>query len=200
MSIDYYFDSVDSLVGENFDELINTISPYRQERVYSYRQYEDRRLCLAAALLLDRALQKYSLRERDMTYIFNEHQKPYFENHGEIFFNLSHSGSFAAAAVSDSEVGCDIQKKGNADLRLAWRFFTKAEQEYVKDSDDFYRLWALKESFIKAVGTGLSLPLNSFDIQGLGSHPFVIYNDKKYIFTEKEIEGYSIAVCRQLNK
>ena len=59
-----------------------------------------------------------------------------------------------------------------ADLTLAEEFLTKGEYDYIigqktknKRDEAFYRIWMLKESFVKAVGSGLMLPFNSFEIK-----------------------------------
>ena len=76
---------------------------------------------------------------------------------------------------SDEPVGIDVERVRPADLALAKRFF--AAEEYaalraVSDERDmggrldreFIRLWTRKESYIKAVGEGMHLPLADFSV------------------------------------
>lgn len=79
-------------------------------------------------------------------------------------FSLSHSGDRCACAVYDRAIGVDIQKRAAADVRILERRFTPCEREFVLNSADrgaaFTRVWTMKESYVKAHGTGI--PLNSF--------------------------------------
>ena len=132
-----------------------------------------------------------------MLYGPNAHSKPYFTNREDIKFSLSHSGEYVAVAVSHKEIGIDIQQTVEVNLKIAERFFTRYECEYIKNRDDFYRIWVLKESFIKAIGKGLAMPLNSFCIEDLDRKPRVKFENKIFTFTEKSAEGYKIAVCTE---
>ena len=69
-------------------------------------------------------------------------------------------------------MGCDLERIGRLRLDLAERFFCREEYEAVlmreteeERRDCFFRYWVLKESFIKATGRGMALPLNSFSIR-----------------------------------
>ena len=79
-------------------------------------------------------------------------------------FSLSHSGEYCACAVYDRAIGVDIQKRAAADMRILERRFTPQEREFVMNSADmdaaFTRVWTMKESCVKAYGTGQ--PLASF--------------------------------------
>lgn len=196
MSTYFYAQPVDELIYD-FDKQLNNISFCRQERVQSYKRTSDKNLCLAATLLLDKALDAFGLREKDMDYSFCEHGKPYFKNRPDLFFSLSHSGSYAMAAVSDKEIGCDIQQIKNIDLKISKRFFTEYENDYIKNILDFFRVWTLKESFIKLIGTGLSMPLNSFCIENLADSPYIDYNGSRYVFTENKIGDYYLSICQK---
>lgn len=90
-------------------------------------------------------------------------------------FNLSHSHGLAACLVAlDYEVGIDVEyldrHSGCADI--ARRFFSPSENallraasgEPERERQRFFELWTAKEAYIKAIGIGLSMPLDAFSI------------------------------------
>ncbi|MEG0795873.1 MAG: 4'-phosphopantetheinyl transferase superfamily protein [Odoribacter sp.] len=101
-----------------------------------------------------------------------EHGKPYVEGEAQsVFFNLSHSGDYIVCALSDREIGVDIERKGKARLAVARRFFHPEEIQQLeglsgKEQDDlFFGYWSVKESFLKYTGSGLSTPLSGFEVR-----------------------------------
>ena len=88
-------------------------------------------------------------------------------------FNLSHSGNLALLAVArDREIGVDVEELRqvtDASL-LAERFFAPGETAVLRTLDRaerdaaFLRCWTLKEAYVKAVGAGLSIPLDRFEV------------------------------------
>lgn len=107
----------------------------------------------------------------DLRFAYGDHGKPTLGGiHGAPHFNLSHSEDIAALAVSDLELGVDIEAVRPLKEDVAGRFFSAAEiaaLAQLRESerlDGFYRCWTRKEAVIKALGTGLSLPLKSFDV------------------------------------
>ena len=194
MSFDLYIAGIDEIPNDDFTE---TISEYRLKKAKNYKNEDDRNLSILSSLLLDKALKKHDLSERNMKYTFNAYGKPYFANAEDLHFSISHSGEYAMVVLSDKEIGCDIQQIKDINLSIADRFFTAEERKYVKCTENFFRIWTLKESFIKAIGKGLALPLNSFSIKGLDSDKsYCEYNRELYEFKEfDKMTGYCIAVC-----
>ena len=194
MSFDLYIAGIDEIPNDDFTE---TISEYRLKKAKNYKNEDDRKLSILSSLLLDKALKKHDLSERHMKSIFNADGKPDFANAEDLHFSISHSGEYAMVVLSDKEIGCDIQQIKDINLSIADRFFTAEERKYVKCTEDFFRIWTLKESFIKAIGKGLALPLNSFSIKGLDSDKsYCEYNRELYEFKEfDKMTGYCIAVC-----
>lgn len=95
----------------------------------------------------------------------------------EIHFNLSHSGDRLVLAVSRlSALGVDIEASHRSRRieRIAGRYFSRAEIEALlqltprQQLARFYELWTLKESYIKARGMGLALPLQQFGFEFTG--------------------------------
>ncbi|MDY6426445.1 MAG: 4'-phosphopantetheinyl transferase superfamily protein, partial [Bacteroidales bacterium] len=92
------------------------------------------------------------------------------------------------------------------DLDIAKRFFTSEEYDLIKSqkTDElqtkmFFRIWTLKESFVKCIGTGLSTPLNEFSIIP-DWHGKITLNqtisNSEYNFVELNLDdGYKYSVC-----
>lgn len=191
-----------------FNESFNLLSPYRCDKIMRRKLRSDKNMSLAAGVLIDKELKKIGLSEKEMEYRTGEHGKLYFKNLPELYFNISHSGGIVICAFSDCEVGCDVEKIRRIDLKLAKRFFSENEYKYIISQNDddekykaFFRIWTLRESYMKAVGNGISMSLGSFEISlngGIG----IIRNDinKKYYFKEyDELDGYRISCCCEQN-
>lgn len=163
------------------------ISEYRRARLARIKPPHARRASLGAELLLCRALGEccpgMSL-PPDIKQ--GEHGKPYLCG-GEAYFSLSHSGDRVAAVICDREVGLDIQERREYNPKLAERFFAPDERRYVEYSTDkaaaFTELWSKKESYIKAIGTGLAMPLNSFSVVNM---PGLFYTT---------LDDFALSVC-----
>ena len=95
---------------------------------------EDRKTELAAWFLLYQALREWGISEEkinaDGAYYYGEHGKPMRRNE-EICFNLSHSGKYVLCAVSEMEIGCDIEKIQAVKWKLAKRFFSEKEYDFL---------------------------------------------------------------------
>ena len=190
-----------------FRKHYNTVSVFRKKKIDRSKLLKDKILSLGAGISLDFALQNFGLKEKDMEYISGENGKPFFKNHPEIYFNISHSKSYVICSISDKPVGCDIEKIGNADLRIANRFFTDKEKSFVNSqtnteekNESFYRIWTLKESYIKYTGKGLAQGLASFEF--VLDDEIVLYDKgerQNLYFKEYKTNGYRIAVCAEEN-
>lgn len=83
----------------------------------------------------------------------------------ELSFNLSHSGDWVAIGITvNHPIGVDVQRRepNKPVLELAQRFFTESEAQELaqlpeeRQQKHFYRLWTLKEAYLKARGQGVS--------------------------------------------
>ena len=109
---------------------------------------------------------------------------------GNAAFNLSHSGTYVMCAAEMDElaarVGCDLEKIGPFKEKVAGRFFCPEEYEVImqerteeEKAEQFYRFWVLKESFMKATGMGMALPINSFCIR-LDNPPLLVRRPQEF--------------------
>jgi len=135
----------------------------------------DRWLAVAARFLLRQVLSEYHRVPPDAwEFATTEFGKPHLVgpmSHPELCFNVTHADGLLAVAVTQGRaVGVDAEP---LDREVDWEsiadhFFAKNELTWLQQQPTseqrgaFLRLWTLKESFLKAVGTGLSRPLDSF--------------------------------------
>lgn len=176
----------------------------RFQKAQRYRLPGDRNLSLGAGLLLRHGLKSCGLRYEDVTFAKGKSGKPYGVDLPGVCFNLSHSGSIVVCAVSSMEIGCDVEKIEKAQPALAKRFFSPEEYESIEGKTKgerdslFFRLWTLKESYVKMIGRGLSLPLDSFCIRFNGD-TIAVKGQKEQTgcyFREFFIDGdYACALC-----
>ena len=102
--------------------------------------------------------------------------KPYFPSLPDFHFNFSDSGRFVVLAVSsEGPVGIDLQQivpvRAGID-RMAARFYTKEEAEALSAVSSpaekermFFRLWTIKEAYLKFLGIGLSGGMNRYSLR-----------------------------------
>lgn len=187
---------------EKFGKYLAVTGGERRAKIGKLTEREKKNQSLAAGAILPLAL-------REAGYYggfeigYGENGKPYFIQPKGLFFNISHSGEWTVIALSDGEVGCDIQKIGPVDMRVAERYFTPEESEALAEAgngarDLFFRIWTVKESYLKALGTGLARPLNSFAVRfnERGARIVDPTSADKWSVTEPNSpSGYKIACC-----
>ncbi len=123
--------------------------------------------------------------------------KPVILDFNDIFFNISHSDNKIICGISNSVIGVDIEHLDREInfKALSKRFFSKKEQDYVNDSFDFLKIWTLKESYLKAVGTGISGGLQNFSVP-LDENNKMIQNKEEWYFDNIKYDNYIISVCQ----
>lgn len=90
-------------------------------------------------------------------------------------FNLSHSGDLLLLALTrECDLGIDVECCRPLEaLELSRRFFCAEEADWIESLAGnrrlaaFFRLWTLKEAYLKAIGKGLSHPLDEVPVMGL---------------------------------
>ena len=174
-------------------------SEYRRDKLSRLKNERAYREGLSAELLLNRAVRTVSPEAAlPLDIVAGEFGKPELRD-GSIHFSLSHSGGRVLCALSDSPVGADIQRQTEARLALASRFFTESEYRSLLNAGDkdyaFTRLWCLKESYIKMLGTGLNTPLSSFELSEGEGGLFCVAGDGRCLLRHWERDGYHMALC-----
>lgn len=166
-----YFLPIDETMDqETFNILLSFISKEKQDQVNRFQFDIDKKLSLYTELLVRIiACQTLGIKNEEIIFEKGEYGKPYIRDYTNFHYNVSHTRNAIVVVVSDKSIGVDIEKIKTADMQIANRFFTTSEQEYIKEFSSkedkrFYEVWTKKEAYIKFIGKGLSMPLNSFDV------------------------------------
>ncbi|MEI6895463.1 MAG: 4'-phosphopantetheinyl transferase superfamily protein [Colwellia sp.] len=116
-------------------------------------------------------------------------------------FNLSHTKNLIICAVTlEHDIGCDVESTGRSNnvLGIAQRYFSVQETNELfalpesAQRDRFFDYWTLKESYIKAWGLGLAIPLADFSFYINDTH-----ENYKDLFTIKQDISLSFAEHRE---
>lgn len=175
----------------------------RRAKADRFRFEKDKRLSVAAGALLQYALQMENVWEPSIDVTSNG--KPYLVGQERLYFNLSHSEGMVMCAIAEKEVGCDVEKKAVLDRRLAEYVMTEHELDRIygleKDTEQqemFFRLWTLKESYMKATGLGIGLEPKSFGMIARKDKVKVTppVDEREFYFKEFFVDdGYCYSCC-----
>lgn len=150
--------------------LLPLVSVKRQSRIKKFKRIDDAFRSLISELLVCYVLcSKYHLKANELEWETNEYGKPFFPQYPFFHFNVSHSGQWVVCAVHDKPIGADIEQVLPIHLQLGKDVFTVQEYRYIVNGQEdavsaFYDIWTLKESYVKACGKGLFMPLHSFNV------------------------------------
>ena len=175
--------------------------PARRERAAQLRQPADRLRSLAAGALLQQAMNRAGLPGEARALTVSPLGQPLLARTDTPFhFSLSHSGDIALCAYSCAPLGADVEEPRHPALQIAARKFASGESRWVFAQPDpeaaFFRLWVLKESYVKALGVGLSLPLRDYEMRfGAAVQVFREGRAEPWAFHEARPGGYPAAVC-----
>lgn len=173
----------------NFDltEALQQISPQRREQALQFRHELGQRQCVLSYLLLKRALHEVYDIDENPLFDYGEHGKPFFTNHPDIHFNISHCKDAVACAIDDSPVGIDIESVGRYKDELARYTMNDEEIAKITTADDpevvFIELWTKKEAAMKLVGTGITDNLKEILTRAECVIDTTVSNDRKYVWS-----------------
>ena len=181
----------DQYAPEFLDMLIQYLPEAGKLRVQDRQNSNSKLQTVAGELLARYSVGQYLGKpDQDINLVFGEKGKPHIENLVNVHFNISHSGHYVVCAVSCNQIGIDVERVRKVNLRIAERFFSPSEINDLMACEEenrmhyFITLWTIKESYLKAIGRGLTQHLNSFTI---------VKNGDIYLLTgNMEAEGYGI--------
>ena len=160
-----------------FGRLHSLLSSDEIERAARFRFDADRNHFIVARGTLRMLLGAYwATAPSELSFTYSQYGKPSLVNQDgarTIEFNLSHSGGLALFAFAvGRRIGIDVEtlRRDLTTSEIAERFFSTVERAALRQLPEgqrhhaFFLCWTRKEAFIKALGEGLSHPLDQFDV------------------------------------
>jgi 4'-phosphopantetheinyl transferase len=202
------------------------LADYRRLLVEEERQKEarfyfarDRHRYLITRALVRTVLSRYAaVAPQDWRFVEDAYGRPQIINPDpatrRISFNISHTRSLVVLGVTrERALGVDTEDvhTRNAELGIADHYFAADEVAQLRATPPelqqtrFFEYWTLKESYIKARGMGLSLPLAQFGFDlsqprsvRIGFHPPLIDDPARWIFWLWRARGdHHVAICAE---
>ncbi len=189
-----------------FDSLLPYVAEEKRTRINRFGHREDAERTLMGDILVRATIcSNLKMRNDDISFAISEYGKPTLEGDENFHFNISHSGEWVVCAFDQVQIGIDVECVRPIEFSIADRFFSKRECKDLMSKPNeaerlryFYDLWTLKESYIKADGRGLSIPLDSFTIRSArGTITIETENEfRDCHFRQYQIdERYRLSVC-----
>ena len=105
----------------------------------------------------------------DFTMEYGRLGKPSLQAYPQLHFNLSHATGICVSAVGSFPMGVDVEPIRPLRPKVIRRICTEEERQFIAQASNpdeaFFRIWTLKESYVKAIGIGVS-PFRHLRISG----------------------------------
>lgn len=186
--------------------LLEKVSSSCANKVLEFKHYDDAQRHLTGDLLARYALWKLTGSWSKDTFVLGDKGKPSPEGINGIYYNISHSGKWVVVIADDNNVGIDVEKIRKFPAGVAERFFSETEKSLINNTSTetekqelFFTIWTLKESFLKAIGKGLTKSLSSFTVEKDHEGNWHLGDDTEtsgmYVKSIPFVEGYKLSVC-----
>ena len=173
--------------GENMKYYIKNINDFSEEKLTQYINLLDKDKLLqfnattnekrkkatlvSNGFLKEKIAEEYNVNIKELVFSVEKKGKPFCRSHNNIHFSISHSGDFIAVAISDKEIGIDIELLKKPTEKLIDRICCEKEKNNINSNESkektFTEIWTKKEAYLKALGTGIDRELKTVDTTNL---------------------------------
>jgi 4'-phosphopantetheinyl transferase len=186
------------------DELLRGFSEQIRDRCLKYVFPRDQQARVAGKTLLLEGLRRYGVKEPSLDNLrYTEFGRPFLR--GNLDFNISHSaGCVAVAIAKELKIGIDVEAIRPMEIDNFLNVIPRIHMEAIISSPHpqkaFLEYWTKAESILKAIGGGLSIPLESISIRGnLGYYRDSVWHLRRLDLGEDycahvaaNVEGYTL--------
>lgn len=192
-----------------FEKFLPILSEEKQKKISELTRQEDKlRILMGDILIRIIITEKLKISNKEIQFRKGFFGKRQLKGFDYFYFNLSHSGEWVTCAIDNMLIGIDIEKIRTADMNIARQFFPDEEYNILllkkqNDRNEFFcDLWTLHSSYMKAIGEGLSRPMDSFTIVKNESGEITLKGEtsRNWYFRQYDIDqNYKLSVCASNN-
>ena len=139
----------------------------------------------------------------DLQFTTGIHGKPCLKDFPQIHYNISHTDGMVICGFSDREIGVDVERMRPYGDGILRKVLSESENRYISElpqkerEENFFKIWTLKESYGKAVGCGIAMPLSQISFT-LTEKENPLCSVPGYSFYQKRLlGGYIFSACRE---
>jgi len=185
----YIYDELNFLDDKFLEQNEKRLSRERNAKIKRLKTYQNKLQSATVYLLLRYALHcEYDINEA-VVFNYSDKGKPLLKDYPHIHFSLSHCKSAVSCALSDKEIGVDIQDVRPVTSRLANRVLTEDEfKQFINSkspNEYFCKVWTIKEAYLKKTGQGIGAAL--FEVETNNIKDITIFQEKNYYCCATEI-------------
>lgn len=198
--MEYIIKNIFDFKQNDINYFYGNINKLKKDKIDKYINYEAKTRSIIGEMLLSELLARKDISYESLDYYINDYGKPYLKN-SNLFFNISHSFDYVVTAISDKEIGIDIEKIRKVSINTIKQFATEKEKEYILSSKNnvgerIFKIYTLKEAYFKMLGTNLN---HILEVEFTIKNNTVYCNDEKVkVGFINDIKGYIIAYCEKL--
>jgi 4'-phosphopantetheinyl transferase len=177
-----FFDKFNIISDEKYKLLYSFLPQTRKQKVDKTKDENSKKIQIVEYFLLKKYLGFCTVKD----FSYNQFGKPYIL--GEKNFSISHTKNALVIAISENEIGIDIQKISKINDKIIQKTCKASEQKILQNSknkdEQFAILWTMKESYVKLFGKSIFLDTKN------------ILNDKNGVnFKTIKKDNYIITIC-----
>lgn len=181
------FDLMEQCTATEVTRLMQLVPKFRCFQALRYKHLFGQFACLKAYELLYLLLKEEGIEEKPIFEV-DKKGKPYFQNHRNLYFSISHCKEAIAVVVDNKPVGIDVESYREFSPALLQRTMNEEERQKITSSEcpteQFIRLWTQKEAVLKLRGTGIIDDLNH-----------VLYGPERLYTWSHETKPYACSIA-----
>jgi len=198
--LQYIIKNINDLNKDDINNFYDKMPKLKKDKINKLKNYDSKVRSIIGEMILEELLVKNNVSYNSLDYYINEYGKPYLKDNN-IFFNISHSFDYVITAISNNEIGIDIEKVRETPIKTINQFATEKEKEYILSSNKniekrIFKIFTLKEAYFKMLGTNLN---NILKVEFIIKSDKIYCNDKNVkVGFINDTKGYIIAYCEKI--
>lgn len=190
----YLYANINDYNDNDYKSIYESINNFKKKDIDKLPTIDDKKRSILGLKLLITLLLEKNINYNNLKFTKNKDGKPIITNY-PLFYSTSHSDEYVICALSDKEIGIDIQRIQKINFKIMNSFFDKDEKFYSNNNENYTKVLSLKEAYGKCYGFGINcIKEVKFSIKKEN----IIINDKNVTYKFiNDIPNYIISIVEK---